>query len=143
MASDAHDKSPRGPGSASIGLGVIPERVARSQERKLWLRCTQGRRAGTRLAVTRDHAMLGRHDSIEKLVVDIDLSDYEATDTRTSISRQHAEIVRTEAGWHLVDLNSANGTQVDGQRLKPGQPHPLRHGSLVTLGRLEFTVEED
>jgi hypothetical protein len=34
----------------------------------------------------------------------------------SSVSREHAEIRRTDAGWHLLDLGSRNGTFVDGTR---------------------------
>jgi hypothetical protein len=34
----------------------------------------------------------------------------------SSVSREHAEIRRTDAGWHLRDLGSRNGTFVDGTR---------------------------
>jgi hypothetical protein len=34
----------------------------------------------------------------------------------SSVSREHAELRRTDAGWHIRDLGSRNGTYVDGQR---------------------------
>jgi hypothetical protein len=34
----------------------------------------------------------------------------------SSVSREHAELRRTDAGWHLRDLGSRNGTFVDGTR---------------------------
>jgi FHA domain-containing protein len=35
-----------------------------------------------------------------------------------SISREHAELRRTDAGWHVRDLGSRNGTFVDGTRVQ-------------------------
>jgi hypothetical protein len=34
----------------------------------------------------------------------------------SSVSREHAELRRTDAGWHIRDLGSRNGTWVDGTR---------------------------
>ncbi len=34
----------------------------------------------------------------------------------SSVSREHAELRKTEAGWHIRDLGSRNGTWVDGTR---------------------------
>ncbi len=34
----------------------------------------------------------------------------------SSVSREHAELRRTDAGWHIRDLGSRNGTFVDGTR---------------------------
>ena len=55
-----------------------------------------------------------------------------------SVSRQHAVLLHdTENQTYIVDLGSASGTFVDGQRAETG-PHgkPLRlsHGSVITLG---------
>jgi len=34
----------------------------------------------------------------------------------SSVSREHAELVKKDAGWHIRDLGSRNGTFVDGTR---------------------------
>lgn len=34
----------------------------------------------------------------------------------SSVSREHAELRKTDAGWHIRDLGSRNGTYVDGTR---------------------------
>jgi len=49
------------------------------------------------------------------------------------VSRHHAEL-RSDAGqgWRLIDLNSHNGTFVNGQRVISA---PLSEGDIVTLGR--------
>ena len=50
----------------------------------------------------------------------------------TEVSRRHAEIRRTENGSELVDLNSSNGTFVNGERV---QQHALSSGDQIQLGR--------
>ena len=36
----------------------------------------------------------------------------------------------------LTDLNSTNGTQLNGQRIQPGAPHPVHFGDIVRIGDL-------
>ena len=53
-------------------------------------------------------------------------------------SRHHARI-HTEGGLLvLTDLDSANGTRVNG--VKVTKPHPLEHGDRITIGDTEITV---
>jgi hypothetical protein len=59
------------------------------------------------------------------------------------VSREHARILLLEEGWHIVGL-SANITEVDGQVLERGKPHPLKGSHRVRLSskceiRLETT----
>jgi len=61
----------------------------------------------------------------------------------SSVSRAHAKIelgsdasVATESAWRLTDLESTNGTFVDGARLK--EAVTLEDGSLVTVGDVSF-----
>lgn len=55
----------------------------------------------------------------------------------STVSREHAAFVRRDDGWWVVDLNSTNGTKVNG---RSAAEHPLQHGDRVTLGdaALEF-----
>ncbi|MGC9396429.1 MAG: protein kinase domain-containing protein [Anaerolineae bacterium] len=50
------------------------------------------------------------------------------------ISRRHAEIHSDTQSSAVVDLDSANGTFVNGQRLVPHHPHILQAGMSVRLG---------
>jgi hypothetical protein len=67
-----------------------------------------------------------------------DLSKYDAY--AMGVSRTHAVIKAVDNGYVLVDLNSANGTWVNGERLSSGKPHPLPSGSVIQLGRLKLVV---
>jgi hypothetical protein len=50
------------------------------------------------------------------------------------VSRRHAEISYHQNCFRLCDLGSKNGTEVDGQRIDPGQFYPLRDDSTIGLG---------
>jgi predicted component of type VI protein secretion system len=57
-----------------------------------------------------------------------------------SVSREHARIAEEEGRWILVDLESSNGTSVNGRRV---QRAVLSGGDEIAFGRarLRFTVE--
>lgn len=49
------------------------------------------------------------------------------------VSRQHAEIRRTAEALVVVDLGSTNGSRLNGQRLVPEEPVPLKSGDFLEL----------
>lgn len=56
------------------------------------------------------------------------------------VSRRHAVIRRTEAGYELLDLGSVNGTWVNNERLAPHKPYPLATGSHLRFGSMRLFV---
>lgn len=52
--------------------------------------------------------------------------------TDQTVSRRHAELTRETGAWVLRDLNSANGTYVNGVRIQ--EPTRLKHGDQIRLG---------
>ncbi len=60
----------------------------------------------------------------------------------TTVSRSHAEIRRTEFGFEIHDLGSANGTALNRRRI--AEPEPLHDGDLLALGSvvLRFSTSE-
>ena len=56
--------------------------------------------------------------------------------TSSMVSRRHAVVVNTLAGLGLVDLDSKNGTFVDGRRI---QRHLLQSGDLIAVGDCTIT----
>lgn len=60
-----------------------------------------------------------------------------------SASRRHAEIRPSNGSWILTDLNSSNGTYLNGQRIL--DPSPLKHGDQIRVGStvLVFSGGED
>ena len=59
------------------------------------------------------------------------------------ISGTHARIQRNATGiWEIVDLDSSNGTFLNGQKLAPNQPAAIKIGDTVAFYDLKFTVSE-
>ena len=69
---------------------------------------------------------------------EVDLGPYGAYER--GVSRQHAALRRQNDTVILVDLNSANSTFLNGQRLVPDQPRILRDGDEIRLGQLVLRV---
>jgi len=49
-------------------------------------------------------------------------------------SRRHAQILGHAGGYAVEDLNSANGTFLQGRRIPPNQSVPLKDGDLILIG---------
>ena len=54
------------------------------------------------------------------------------------LSRRQARLVGDEDSWKIEDLDSRNGTWVDGRRIE--KPTPLRPGSVITFSQSRITV---
>lgn len=56
------------------------------------------------------------------------------------VSRRHAKVRSTPDGYVITDLNSSNGTWLDGKILPPSQPIELPNGGTLQLGRLKLVA---
>jgi len=56
------------------------------------------------------------------------------------VSRRHAVMRRTEHGYAVLDLGSANGTWLNDERLVPHKAYPLTSGSHLRLGNMRLFV---
>lgn len=96
---------------------------------------------GSAFPLTSERSVIGRNSSTKNIVNDIDLTKY---DTKKIISRRHAMIQRKNDQFLLYDLNSRNGTFVNGKRISPQEPHVLKPGDVVEFGtggvKLTFSV---
>ncbi|MBN8637873.1 MAG: FHA domain-containing protein [Anaerolineae bacterium] len=81
---------------------------------------------------------LGRRDPGTGSSPDIDLTAYAGY--RQGVSRNHAMLRLRDKVLEIYDLGSSNGTLVNGVRLNAHQPHPLRDGDEVTLGKMVIRV---
>ena len=78
---------------------------------------------GSRHEITSPRVVLGRSRAC-----DVQVSDLNA-------SRRHAELRQEGATYWIVDLDSMNGTVVNGQRVERER---LRDGDTITLGSTEI-----
>jgi len=86
------------------------------------------------------HDMVVGRSSGASMKPDIDLQEHNAE--ALGVSRLHMSL-RYEPRDHTVcvtDMNSANGTHLNGQRLHPREVRVLRHGDELRLGRLVMRV---
>lgn len=69
------------------------------------------------------------------------LADYCITGNQT-ISRKHAMLFEDNGAWYVDDLNSLNGTCVNGTKVVPGQAVRLKSGDEITLSDESFIVQD-
>jgi hypothetical protein len=73
--------------------------------------------------------VIGRQESLSDLVLD-----------DNTVSRRHARVVELNGGVGIVDLNSSNGTAINGQLLAPYKdPIPLNTGAKIEFGDVKLT----
>jgi pSer/pThr/pTyr-binding forkhead associated (FHA) protein len=51
-----------------------------------------------------------------------------------SVSREHAALTFRDQRWYIEDRGSFNGTFLNGTRVQPGAPLPLRHADRIGIG---------
>jgi hypothetical protein len=81
---------------------------------------------------------IGRRDPATGTMPDVDLSAYAGY--RLGVSRKHAFIRLKNHQLEMYDLGSSNGTSVNGVRLTAHQPHVLRDGDEILLGKMVIRV---
>ena len=60
-----------------------------------------------------------------------------------SVSRIHAKIEKTDSQYYLVDLNSTNGTFINGQMIFPNEKTKLQPGDRIQFGFVEYHFENE
>lgn len=83
-------------------------------------------------------AILGRYTPHSKSQPRIDLTPYGAYDK--GVSRMHAVIRRTENGLLIEDLDSSNGTWLNGTQVEPYIPRQLKSEDRIRLSQLEIVI---
>ena len=59
-----------------------------------------------------------------------------------SLTHRHARFSYKDNNLYVEDLNSFNGTEVDGVLLKPFEPRILSSDNTLTLGEIKFTLTQ-
>ena len=90
----------------------------------------QGPEAGRTYSLRPEATILGRqHDSAICLL-------------GRAISRHHARIIRQNGAWVIEDLDSSNGTFLNGQRLAANTPMPLTERDTLQIGPYVFGLRQ-
>jgi len=83
------------------------------------LHILKGVNQGQRITLDGDLVVLGRSRDCQVVI------------PLTSVSRQHARIVRHQGRYHIEDMTSRNGTKVNGQVIS--QRTPLNSSDLIQI----------
>jgi len=81
--------------------------------------------AGAGFAIDRERIILGRGPGVDRAFED------------SAMSRQHACIEFSGAGFRLRDLGSTNGTRLNGATVRSAE---LRHGDRFEIGGRQFVL---
>jgi len=95
------------------------------------LKIRSGSLAGTEKDISTDEFIIGREESCDLVLGEVE------------VSRQHAKIFQFESKFFIEDLDSTNGTFLNGRSIS--KPQELSDGDLVTIGEknvLEFSFKE-
>ena len=84
----------------------------------------RGASDGARFLLDTDLAKAGRHPNADIFLDDV------------TVSRKHAEFVRTDKNFKVRDLASLNGTYYEGERV---ERHALTDGDEVQVGKFHLT----
>lgn len=87
---------------------------------------TEGDRTGYSLKLDRREITIGRADNSDLVIND----EYAST--------HHAKLVLINNDWLLQDLNSTNGTYLDGSRI--GTPAPVKLNTPMRIGKTVFEL---
>lgn len=113
--------------NTSFGMPVTPRPGAAVAAPLANFLVRSGALKGSRLVVKTPIANIGRADYNDLVIPD------------ESVSTSHAKLQRREGVWVLVDLDSTNGTFVDGERIKTDTP--IAPGTMVRFGDIQLVFE--
>lgn len=83
--------------------------------------------------------VVGRAHPENGFYPDIDLGAFGGGEQ--GVSREHLFFKLDGDRVVIVDNNSANGTRLNGEWLKPNEAYPVRHGDELVLGLMKLQVE--
>lgn len=94
---------------------------------------------GQQTQLSGERAVVGRYDhDLGGIRPEVDLGKMEGADT---VSRVHAVLEHIGSTYTLTDLNSTNATRINGNRLEPDKPMPVRDGDTLLFGKVSCTFQ--
>ncbi len=89
------------------------------------------KKTGQSIPVNRRNFSMGKNPSA---------TDYCIADNQT-VSRKHAVLYEKNGSWYIDDMDSLNGTYVNGSRVLPGQAVLVKDGDEIALSDESFLVQ--
>lgn len=86
---------------------------------------------GQSFPLASERMVIGRNSSTKNIANDVDLT---SLDLKKIISRRHAMVQQKNDQFLLYDLNSRNGTFVNGKKIPSREPYALEPGDVVEFG---------
>ncbi len=108
--------------------GVSSQKISKSMEnQKLCLKEVNGK---ADLIINKAEYKIGRNPSMVDGLITFN----------KMIGRIHCTIIKNLDEYSIVDLQSSNGTYVNGVKLQPNQPCTIKEGDLIRLANSNFNV---
>lgn len=131
----------------SSGFGSDPIYQGRLTPDNAKLLVRNSSSANQKFSLNQMRSVIGRSDA-PMSIADIDLTECKI-DNKSAISRRHAVIEWVEGKLQIIDLDSTNGTFVNGKKIlttaprQPSSPEILKTGDIIKLGNIELEVIAD
>ena len=87
----------------------------------------------------KDALLFGRNDPTLRVAPEVDLTEYSGASQ--GVSRAHAALRTRDDYLVLIDMASANGTYLNGEKLLPHHPKLVRDGDTIQLGRMLLIIQ--
>lgn len=96
---------------------------------------------GTELPLdfSKGEVLIGRADPVSRVFPDVDLTPHGGYEA--GVSRKHCRIFKQGDQFFVEDLQSTNGTKLNGRFIPPNQPQPLNDGDVLELGAFKVTFK--
>ncbi|GAB3278427.1 FHA domain-containing protein [Parasphingorhabdus pacifica] len=112
---------------AARGTGVVPH-PRETVESQAYLLVSRGPEAGHRFVLTQEPISFGRHRESDVFLDDV------------TVSRHHAQILREEERYVLVDVGSLNGTYLNREPIERAE---LTDGDEIWIGKARFVFRAE
>ena len=114
--------------AGTVVEAIEPEQTSRGAS-NAYLVCVSGPDLGTTFLIGSGPVVIGR----DKVGVTVRL-------TETEVSRRHARVEATAAGYRIEDLRSSNGTLLNGARVT--RPMPVSVGDRIQIGKTVLVLTQ-
>lgn len=85
-----------------------------------------------------EKVLIGRADPVSQFFPDIDLTPHGAL--QEGVGRRHLQISVMSNQIYIEDLNSTNGTFLNGQKVAPETPQAVQDGDELRLGNMVLRI---